>query len=83
MTTLHEEPRLSVLTVKNASKLRDHHCLNEVEIDDLYDNIIHFVMEGALCAYMAKEQNKALRREFEAQEMDKNLIQKECSRLKA
>lgn len=57
--------------------------MNEVEIDDLYDNIIHFVMESALSAYMAKEQNKALRREFEAQEMDKNLIQKECSRLKA
>lgn len=56
---------------------------NEVEINDLYDNVIYSAMESALYAYMAKDHNKALRREFEAQQMDTNLLQEECSRLKA
>lgn len=60
-TSLLKEPCLSVLIVKNALRPRDCHQLNEVETDDLYDNIIHSTMESALCAYMAKEQNKALR----------------------
>lgn len=81
--SLLEESRLSVLIAKNVLRPGDCHLLNEIEIDDLYDNIIHFRMESALCAYMAKERNKTLRREFGAQEMDKNLLQEECSRLKA
>lgn len=40
-------------------------------------------MESVLYAYMAKERNKNLRREFGVQEMDKNLLQEECSWLKA
>lgn len=52
-------------------------------MDDLLDNVIHSAMESALCAYLAKERNKALRREFSAQEIDKNLLQEECTRLKA
>lgn len=40
-------------------------------------------MESALYAYMAKERDKALRREFGAQVTDKNLLQEECARLKA
>lgn len=39
-------------------------------------------MESALCAYIAKEQDKALRRDFGAQEIDRNLLQEECSRMK-
>lgn len=40
--------------------------INNVEIDDLYDNIIHSAIDSALCVYMAKEHNKTLRREFRA-----------------
>lgn len=52
-------------------------------MDDLYDSVIHFTMESALCKYLAKERNKALRRELEAWEIDKNLLQEECLWLKA
>lgn len=52
----------------------DCYCLNEVETDNLYDNVIHFGIESTLCAYLAKEWNKALRREFGAQETNKNLL---------
>lgn len=45
----------------NALRPGDRHRLNEDETDDLYDNIIHYRVESALCAYMAKEKNKALR----------------------
>lgn len=38
----------------------DRHYLNEDEMDDFYDNVIHSAMESALCAYLAKEQNKVL-----------------------
>lgn len=65
-TSLLEELRLLVLIAKNALRPGDSRYLNEVEINDLYDNIIHFAIESALCAYMAKEQNKVLRREFKA-----------------
>lgn len=61
----------------------DRHCLNAVEMNELYENFIHFTMENAMSAYLAKEQNKVLRREFGAQEIDKNLLQDECLRLKA
>lgn len=82
-TSLPEESWLSILIAKNAMRPGDHHHRKAVETDDLYDNIIHSTMENALCVYMAKERNKALRREFEAQETDKNLLQEECTRLKA
>lgn len=61
MTLLLKEPRLSVLIAKTGLRPRDHHHLNEVEIDDLYDNIMHSALESALCDYMAKECNKAQR----------------------
>lgn len=44
---------------------------------------MHFSMESVLYTYMVQEQNKALMREFGAQETNKGLLQKECSRLKA
>lgn len=74
---------MSVLIAKNALRPGDCHRLNVVKTNDLYDNVIHFAMESALCAYLAKEQNKALRREFGAQETNRNLHQAKCSRLKA
>lgn len=55
---------MSVLIAKDSLMLGDHHRLNTVEMDDLYDNVIHFVMDSALYMYLAKEWNKALRREF-------------------
>lgn len=67
---------------KNALRTGDHYRLNEVETNDLYDNAIHFAIESALCIYLAKEQNKALRKEFGVQETNRNLLQ-ECLRLKA
>lgn len=76
-TYLFKEPHLYVLISKNALRPEDHHCLNTVETDDLYDNIIHSAIESVLCAYMAKEHNKALRREFGAQETNKNLLLRE------
>lgn len=83
MASLLEEPQLSVLIAKNAMRPKDYHRLNAVKTDDLYDNIIHSAMETALYAYMAKERDKALRREFGAQETNKNHLQEECSMLKA
>lgn len=83
MTSLLEEPCLSVLIGKNALRPRDCHHLNEVETDDLFNNIMHSTMESFLCVYMAKERNKALRREFGAHEIDQGLLQQACLRLKA
>lgn len=80
--SLLKELHLFILIIKNALRVKDLHRLNEVKMDYLYDNIAHSTMESVLCAYMAKEHNKALRREFGAKEMDKNLLQKECLRLK-
>lgn len=74
MTPLLEEPHLSVLIAKNALRYRDCHRLNEVKMDDLYDNVMHAAMKSVLHAYIAKEHNKALRLEFGAQEMEKNLL---------
>lgn len=54
-TSLLEESRLSVLIAKNALRPRDYHRLNEVETDNLYDNIIHSMMESAFYAYITKE----------------------------
>lgn len=36
----------------------------QVEMDDLYDNAIYSAIEHILFAYLAKERNKGLRREF-------------------
>lgn len=83
MTSLLEESFLSILITKYALRLGDCHCLHMVEMDNLFDNIMHSVMESVLCAHMAKDQNKALRREHGAQETDKGLLQEECLRLKA
>lgn len=47
--SLLEEPQLSVLIAKNALRPGDYHRLNVVEIDDLYDNIIHYAVESVLC----------------------------------
>lgn len=71
---LLEELMLSVLITKNALRPTDRHQLNTVDTDDLYNNIIHYVMEDALCAYLAKERNKALRREYGIEEINKNLL---------
>lgn len=62
--SLLKEPRLSVLIANNPLKLGDCHRLGIVETDELYNNIIHSAIESAMCAYLAKEHNKALRREF-------------------
>lgn len=44
----------------------DHHRLGVVETDDLYDNAIHSTMGCILSIYLAKEHEKALKREFRA-----------------
>lgn len=74
---------MSVLVAKNSLRPSCHHHLSTVEIDKLYDNVIHSARKSALCAYIAKERNKGLRIEYGAQEIDKNLLQEKCSRLKA
>lgn len=51
-----------VLKAKNALKRDDCHRLNVVEMDDPYDNVIHFTMESSLCVYLVKERNKILER---------------------
>lgn len=58
VNSLLEEPQLSVLIAKNAIRPSDRYRLNEVKMDDLYDNAIHYTMESALCTYLAKEWNK-------------------------
>lgn len=75
VNSLLEELRLFILIAKNSLRPRDHHYLNTVETDDLYNNVIHSAMQSALCAYLAKKWNKAMRREFKAQKTDKNLLQ--------
>lgn len=55
----------------------------QVEMDDLYDNAIYSAIEHILFAYLAKERNKGLRREFRTQEGERNLLQEDCQRLKA
>lgn len=44
---------------------------------------MHFALEGALCAYMAKEHYKTLRQEFSTKETNRRLLAEACSRLKA
>lgn len=73
-TSLLDKPHLSVLISKNALKLGDRHHLNEIWTDDLFNNIMHSTIEGAIYAYMAKESYKALRQDFGVQETDKNLL---------
>lgn len=83
MNSLLKKPRLSVLIAKNALRSDYRHHPNEVKMDDLYNNIIHSAMESALCAYLAKKRNKALKREFGAHGMDINHLQEKCTKLKA
>lgn len=52
-------------------------------MDDLYDNVIHFAIECIMSAYLAKECDKGLKREFGAHEVDRNLMQEDYTRLKA
>lgn len=78
-----EELRLSLLIAKNAMRLGDHHNLGAVEIDDLYDNAIHSTMKCVSSVYLAKEHDKALRREFGTLEGERNPLLKEGQRLKA
>lgn len=54
---LLEESYISILIAKNALRPENSHRLNEVEMDDLYDNIIHSAIETVLCAYIAKKRN--------------------------
>lgn len=82
MPSLLEDPSLVVLLTKNALRLGDCRRLSEVENDELFDNIMHFALESALYAYMAKERNKFLKWEFGAQEIDRRLLAEEYSRLK-
>lgn len=64
MDSLLEKPHLSLLSTKNAIQPGDCHQLGVIEIDDLYANAIHYAMECVLSVYLAKEQDKALKREF-------------------
>lgn len=65
---------MSLFISKIVMRPWDRQRLGAVEMDDPYDNIIHSAMKCALFAYLAKERNKDLRREFRAQETDKNLL---------
>lgn len=55
---LLEESRISFLIAKNAMQPDDHHRLGVVEMDDIYDSVIHFSMECVLSVYLAKEQRR-------------------------
>lgn len=77
-----DNPTLIVLLIESALSSIDLHCMNGLEIDELFYNILHFVLESALCAYVAKEHHKTLRRELGTQEMDRRLLMEDCSRLK-
>lgn len=59
----------------------DRHRLGVVEIDDLYDNTIHSAIECVLLVYLAKECEKALRREFGSLEGERKFFLKESQRL--
>lgn len=52
----------------------DRHRLGVVETDDLYDNAIHSTMGCILSIYLAKEHEKALKREFRALVGERNLL---------
>lgn len=80
--SLLKEPRLSVLIAKNSLRPSDRHRLGTIETDKLYGFIWPW-KAPCVYAYLAKEWSKDLRREFGAQEMDKNLLHEECSQLKA
>lgn len=54
-----------------------------METDELFINAIHSVLEGALCAYVLKEQFRTLRLEFGANETYRELLDEECSTLKS
>lgn len=54
-TSLLEKTRLFFLIAKSALRPGDCHFLNAIKTDDLYNNIIHSMMESALYMYMANE----------------------------
>lgn len=81
--SLLEDPSLAVLLTKNALSPEDRRRLNEVETDDLFNIVIHSALESAFRSYMAKERNKVLGQDFGAQETERRLLAKECSRLEA
>lgn len=83
ITSLLNNPILGLLLIKSALRPVDHRHLNELETDELFDNTMHFTLEGDLCTYVAKEYPKALRREFGANKTDRKLLDEECSTLKA
>lgn len=58
-----------------------------IEVVSVYEQLLRRLSVYApikcLCAYMIKEWDKILRRPFGAHEMNKNLLQEQCSKLKA
>lgn len=48
------DPTLTVLLTKNALRPKDCRRLNDLEMDDLFDNAMHSVLESSLCVYVAK-----------------------------
>lgn len=58
--SLLDDPTLVILLITIALRLGDHCHLNKLEIDKLFDNVMHSNLES--CAYVANEHhNKALR----------------------
>lgn len=64
--SLLNDPTLAVLLTRNALRPEDCRHLNELEMDELFQNVMHSTLESSLSAYVAKEHNKALRWEFGA-----------------
>lgn len=73
METLLEDPLLCLLIIKNTMRVGDRHWLGELEIDELYDKVIHTTIETVSSVYLTKERDKALRRNFRVLEGEKNL----------
>lgn len=82
MLSLLNDPTLGLMLIKSALRLVDRRCLNELQIDELFDNVMYFSLESALCVCVAKKHHKTLRREFGTRETDKRLLMEECSRMK-
>lgn len=55
--SLHDDPTLGLL-IKSTLRPVDHYHLNEVEMDEIFDNAIHFALKGALCTYAAQSSTK-------------------------
>lgn len=65
--SLLEDPSLTILLTKNALRPGDRRRLSEVRMDELFDNVMYYVLKSLVCAYMAKDHNKILRQEFGTQ----------------